>query len=146
MLDRGNHVRALDSQHLVADHDAGQIRVFARIFEIAAIARLACKIEPAGKHDIEVLGVRFRADHGAAFPRQFRIPGRGLREARRQRGCAIGVALGQWSGNTEPGIGFVKGRDAEPRDAPYCYQCGNAMQRAGSCYVCGSCGTTSGCS
>ena len=35
---------------------------------------------------------------------------------------------------------------AEPRDAPYCYQCGNAMQRAGSCYVCGSCGTTSGCS
>ena len=35
---------------------------------------------------------------------------------------------------------------AEPRDAPYCYQCGNAMQRAGSCYVCASCGTTSGCS
>jgi len=34
----------------------------------------------------------------------------------------------------------------EPRDAPYCYQCGNAMQRAGSCYVCASCGTTSGCS
>ncbi len=35
---------------------------------------------------------------------------------------------------------------AEVRDAPYCYQCGNVMQRAGSCYVCGSCGTTSGCS
>jgi ribonucleoside-diphosphate reductase alpha chain len=35
---------------------------------------------------------------------------------------------------------------AEQRDAPYCYQCGNAMQRAGSCYVCGSCGATSGCS
>lgn len=33
-----------------------------------------------------------------------------------------------------------------PRDAPYCYQCGNAMQRAGSCYVCASCGATSGCS
>ncbi len=32
------------------------------------------------------------------------------------------------------------------RDAPYCYQCGNVMQRAGSCYVCTSCGTTSGCS
>jgi ribonucleoside-diphosphate reductase alpha chain len=31
-------------------------------------------------------------------------------------------------------------------DAPYCYQCGNVMQRAGTCYVCGSCGTTSGCS
>jgi ribonucleoside-diphosphate reductase alpha chain len=34
----------------------------------------------------------------------------------------------------------------EAKDAPYCYQCGNAMQRAGSCYVCPSCGTTSGCS
>ena len=34
----------------------------------------------------------------------------------------------------------------EPRDAPYCYQCGNIMQRAGSCFVCGSCGSTSGCS
>jgi ribonucleoside-diphosphate reductase alpha chain len=34
----------------------------------------------------------------------------------------------------------------EARDAPYCYQCGNAMQRSGSCFVCPSCGTTSGCS
>jgi ribonucleoside-diphosphate reductase alpha chain len=34
----------------------------------------------------------------------------------------------------------------ELRDAPYCYSCGDAMQRSGSCYVCGSCGTTSGCS
>jgi len=35
---------------------------------------------------------------------------------------------------------------AEQRDAPMCYQCGNSMQRAGSCYVCSSCGATSGCS
>src|SRR5450631_1133709 len=33
---------------------------------------------------------------------------------------------------------------SEQRDAPMCYQCGNAMQRAGSCYVCSSCGATSG--
>ena len=31
-------------------------------------------------------------------------------------------------------------------DAPYCYQCGVQMQRAGSCFACPSCGTTSGCS
>jgi ribonucleoside-diphosphate reductase alpha chain len=37
-------------------------------------------------------------------------------------------------------------RRPEAQDAPYCYQCGTAMQRAGSCYVCSSCGTTSGCS
>jgi ribonucleoside-diphosphate reductase alpha chain len=35
---------------------------------------------------------------------------------------------------------------AEQRDAPFCYSCGDAMQRAGSCYVCTNCGTTSGCS
>jgi len=34
----------------------------------------------------------------------------------------------------------------EQRDAPMCYQCGNHMQRAGSCYVCSTCGATSGCS
>jgi ribonucleoside-diphosphate reductase alpha chain len=34
----------------------------------------------------------------------------------------------------------------ESRDAPFCYACGNIMQRAGSCYACPSCGATSGCS
>ncbi len=35
---------------------------------------------------------------------------------------------------------------APQQDAPMCYSCGNSMQRAGSCYVCSSCGATSGCS
>jgi ribonucleoside-diphosphate reductase alpha chain len=35
---------------------------------------------------------------------------------------------------------------AEQSNAPLCYQCGMVMQRAGSCYLCTSCGTTSGCS
>ncbi|MEY2473329.1 MAG: ribonucleoside-diphosphate reductase alpha chain [Actinomycetota bacterium] len=30
--------------------------------------------------------------------------------------------------------------------APMCFTCGNEMQRAGACYVCSSCGSTSGCS
>ncbi len=34
----------------------------------------------------------------------------------------------------------------EDHDAPFCYSCGNIMQRAGSCYACPSCGATSGCS
>ncbi|HYG84208.1 MAG TPA: vitamin B12-dependent ribonucleotide reductase [Verrucomicrobiae bacterium] len=32
------------------------------------------------------------------------------------------------------------------QNAPLCSNCGNITQRAGSCYVCTSCGTTSGCS
>ncbi|MFN2543209.1 MAG: vitamin B12-dependent ribonucleotide reductase, partial [Actinomycetota bacterium] len=31
-------------------------------------------------------------------------------------------------------------------DAPLCYSCGSKMQPAGSCYVCTTCGSTSGCS
>jgi ribonucleoside-diphosphate reductase alpha chain len=30
--------------------------------------------------------------------------------------------------------------------APLCYSCGNQTQRAGSCYVCTACGSTTGCS
>lgn len=30
--------------------------------------------------------------------------------------------------------------------APLCYNCGNQTQRAGSCYVCSACGSTTGCS
>lgn len=31
-------------------------------------------------------------------------------------------------------------------NAPMCYNCGNQTQKAGSCYVCTSCGSTTGCS
>ncbi|MCL4357568.1 vitamin B12-dependent ribonucleotide reductase, partial [Patescibacteria group bacterium] len=32
------------------------------------------------------------------------------------------------------------------QSAPLCYNCGNITQRSGSCYVCSSCGSTTGCS
>jgi len=38
-------------------------------------------------------------------------------------------------------------QDAKSDDsAPMCFNCGNQTQRAGSCYVCTSCGSTTGCS
>ena len=43
-------------------------------------------------------------------------------------------------------------KDADPKasrgdtTAPLCYNCGNQTQKAGSCYVCTSCGSTTGCS
>ena len=43
-------------------------------------------------------------------------------------------------------IELISGPTAKELDAPLCYQCGSKMQPAGSCYVCGSCGSTSGCS
>ncbi|MBI4259174.1 MAG: vitamin B12-dependent ribonucleotide reductase, partial [Actinobacteria bacterium] len=49
----------------------------------------------------------------------------------------------------EPRLIQVERREsAETRvvDAPFCYSCGGRMQPSGSCYVCTSCGATSGCS
>jgi len=39
-----------------------------------------------------------------------------------------------------------KSEVAKDTTAPLCYNCGNQTQRAGSCYVCTSCGSTTGCS
>lgn len=47
------------------------------------------------------------------------------------------VAEQQTEGATKP---------KQDSTAPLCYNCGNQTQRAGSCYVCSSCGSTTGCS
>ena len=50
-------------------------------------------------------------------------------------------------GLTPPGqVTHIQKGPPRPLGAPpYCYQCGMVMERAGACFVCGSCGTTSGC-
>lgn len=49
--------------------------------------------------------------------------------------------------NVTPKTTKVVAQAANSADsAPLCSTCGNMTQRAGSCYVCTSCGTTSGCS
>jgi ribonucleoside-diphosphate reductase alpha chain len=58
----------------------------------------------------------------------------------------VGTAAGGGVAAAPSGAAAQPLARAEQRDAPFCYNCGNHMQRAGSCYVCGSCGTTSGCS
>ncbi len=55
------------------------------------------------------------------------------------------------AGTREPGSGSVHAADAlssliDLGDAPSCSFCGSIMTRNGSCYRCGSCGSTSGCS
>ncbi len=45
-----------------------------------------------------------------------------------------------------PMIEMIEKKTARTLDAPLCYQCGSKMQPSGSCYVCASCGSTSGCS
>jgi ribonucleoside-diphosphate reductase alpha chain len=43
-------------------------------------------------------------------------------------------------------VDLVERSRAHAADAPLCYTCGSKMQPAGSCYVCPTCGSTSGCS
>ena len=72
----------------------------------------------------------------------------------------------RWLGGEVPGTGVCGGRSgrdagaeadrADPQqalpfdpavaDAPLCAECGSIMTRNGSCYKCGNCGGTSGCS
>jgi ribonucleoside-diphosphate reductase alpha chain len=54
--------------------------------------------------------------------------------------ATVSVPMERPTGSTAPRA------TAGAESAPYCYSCGNVMQRAGSCYVCSSCGSTSGCS
>ncbi|HET7641421.1 MAG TPA: hypothetical protein VFK47_22115, partial [Ktedonobacteraceae bacterium] len=52
---------------------------------------------------------------------------------------AVSLAVAQ----SQPGS---HGQPASDPAAPMCYNCGNQTQKAGSCYVCSSCGSTTGCS
>jgi ribonucleoside-diphosphate reductase alpha chain len=61
------------------------------------------------------------------------------------------ASTGPESGSRKAGSGSVHAADAlssivDLGDAPSCSFCGSIMTRNGSCYRCGSCGSTSGCS
>jgi ribonucleoside-diphosphate reductase alpha chain len=43
-------------------------------------------------------------------------------------------------------VATVNKKTGKDTTAPLCYNCGNQTQRSGSCYVCTSCGSTTGCS
>ncbi|MDL2342290.1 MAG: vitamin B12-dependent ribonucleotide reductase [Patescibacteria group bacterium] len=45
-----------------------------------------------------------------------------------------------------PAIATADAKLTGDSTAPLCYNCGNQTQRSGSCYVCTSCGSTTGCS
>jgi ribonucleoside-diphosphate reductase alpha chain len=47
--------------------------------------------------------------------------------------------------NEDKNINY-KAKPVNDNTAPLCYNCGNQTQRSGTCYVCSSCGSTTGCS
>ena len=91
--------------------------------------RLALDYLPEDKR--EALGIRSIEERTVAAKRRWR---------RRQQPPA------EVQAPTPELIPITEKQTAKILDAPLCYQCGSKMQPAGSCYVCGTCGSTSGCS
>jgi len=86
---------------------------------------------------IEFLPEEVRADLGirTTEERKDEVAGKA------QQPMQIASAPAPTSAPVQPDMPSVKAADA-----PYCYNCGNQMRPAGSCFVCEACGSTSGCS
>jgi ribonucleoside-diphosphate reductase alpha chain len=61
---------------------------------------------------------------------------------------AMEVPAAELAKKAAPAVAVQSAKQTTMQDstAPLCYNCGNQTQRAGSCYVCTSCGSTTGCS
>ena len=83
MLDISDNVLILRALDQTTDQRAGENRVFAKVFEIAAIARLARKINSATEGHVVTLRPQFAPDQRAIFIGGIRVPaGGGCRIAR----------------------------------------------------------------
>ena len=117
MLDRRDDRIGLDAGDLRADHRAGEKRVLAAIFEIAAIPRVANEVHAAGQHDVEAGGAGFGADHPASGKTHRRVPARRGGEAGGEGGALALVLRPALGGDADAGVRLPLRRDAEARDA-----------------------------
>jgi ribonucleoside-diphosphate reductase alpha chain len=70
-------------------------------------------------------------------------------EAAEKLGTTVEEVIAAVKSEAPPSLPIVESSgvpQAHAADAPLCYTCGSKMLPAGSCYVCPSCGSTSGCS
>ena len=96
---------------------ARQKRIFAKIFEIAPIARIARQIDTTCEQDIEPLAPGFLPDHRAPVMGKGHVERGGERKAGGQCGRAIARADIERIGDAKTGIGFLQRRNAQPFDA-----------------------------
>ena len=74
VLDVADDVLGLLALHQIADDGSGEERIFAGVFEGAAVARLAGEVDSAAESHVEALRAQLAADHGAVFASGFGIP------------------------------------------------------------------------
>ncbi|MFE1782730.1 vitamin B12-dependent ribonucleotide reductase [Streptomyces sp. NPDC059506] len=91
--------------------------------------------EPAEDEEVDVEGLAQSAPRQAEAPKQAaaEAPQKEAAQAPASREAHTSVELAE----------IQLGLNA---DAPLCFSCGTKMRRAGSCYLCEGCGSTSGCS
>ncbi|MGH3913910.1 MAG: vitamin B12-dependent ribonucleotide reductase, partial [Pseudonocardiaceae bacterium] len=70
--------------------------------------------------------------------------GDATQSARRPQPSAL--AAQPLAGTVHSSMELIEAKQGLHADAPLCFTCGVKMQPAGSCYLCSSCGSTSGCS
>jgi ribonucleoside-diphosphate reductase alpha chain len=118
--------------------DDPELRIATSLIDYIA-RRLALDFLPVEERtELGILSTQERTQPTLPGVEEMSTPSVGLVEDGLSRGMVVET------GAADPGSRPTA--RAEQLDAPLCYNCGNTMQRAGSCYVCGSCGSTSGCS
>ena len=99
---------------------------------------------------VEYLAVReARGDghpHGRGAARSRRCPASRSRRRRRRTSLDLPARRPGAVGRDRRRPRRTAGRGSTQREVVLCHVCGDMMQRAGSCYACPSCGSTSGCS
>src|SRR5271157_252119 len=74
MLDVADDVLRLLALDAIADQGSGQNRIFAHVFEGAAVARLAGYVRAAAERHVVALGAELATDQGSVFASGLRIP------------------------------------------------------------------------
>ena len=112
-----DHVPILHACDRLSGHDAGQQRIFGKVLEISAVARVTNEIGGATEQNVESFCARFRP-HGLALSAgKRRVPGGGKGQIRRHRGRRIALSDIAWVADPEFRVGFLQGWDAQARHA-----------------------------
>ena len=117
MLDGRDDALRLNAGDRMAGQLAGEQRVFADVFEIAAAARFADQVRATCKLHVEALGLRLASDQCATVVCELAVERRAQQQRAGQTRGMVARAHAADIADPETGVGLLHGGDAQPRDA-----------------------------
>src|SRR5690606_3098331 len=114
VLEGGHHALTLDAVDLLSGEHRTQVRVFGVVLEVAAVARVARKIAPAGELDIEAAAARLPRDRLAALTHELRVEARSKSDQGRERCGARVVRPIPGIRDAHAGVAALNRRNPEP--------------------------------